>query len=89
MKNKGTMETKGKKQVYLLFGYLRGLLASSHELLAVCGSHEKAVELAQEHAEYNGEPLTDGDLAELKQEQQTYNRDGNYMITSEYLDELS
>ncbi len=64
------------------------LSSSSLQLLAVCSSVEKAIELAKLHSENGEEPFEDTDIEEMKLNWQTYGRDENYMICEVGLDEL-
>lgn len=78
------MDTK----VYLLYTGNAWLNTSSLQLLAVCSSTEKAVELAVSHANDGDNPLDDEDVSELEINRQTYGRDDNYLICECNIDEL-
>lgn len=69
-----------EKKVYLLYTGNAWLNTSSLQLIAVCTSVEKAVELACTHASEGEEPLEEDDKNELEMNRQTYGRDENYLI---------
>lgn len=75
-------------KVYLLYSGNAWLNTSSLQLLAVCSSMEKAIELAVSHANDGDTPLDDEDVSELEINRQTYGRDDNYLICECNIDEL-
>lgn len=78
-----------EKKVYLLYFGNAWLNTSSLQLLAVCTTPDRAVDLAVEHAKDGEEPLDDESIEELESYQrQTYGRDENYLICETELDEL-
>lgn len=64
------------------------LTNSSLELLAVCSTFDKAIELACEHAKKHGNKLWESDVNELREHHQTYGRNDNYMISNIISDTL-
>lgn len=77
-----------EKKVYLLYTGNAWLNISSLQLLAVCTTVERAVELADAHAQDGEEPLDDESKEELESNRQTYGRDENYLICETEMDEL-
>lgn len=76
------------KEIYLLFMGNAYLDDNSLSLLAVCSSEHEAIRLAAIAAKSDGEPLTEDDVHALCNEYETYGRDINYRICSQYLDQL-
>lgn len=76
-------------KLYLLYLGDAWLSNSSLELLAVCTSKEKAIELACQDAKKHNHPLWESDMNELIQNNQTYGLDNNYMIDNTIADELN
>ena len=77
-----------EKKVYLLYSGNAWLNTSSLQLLSVCSTVERAIELAVEHAEGGEEPLDDESKDELESQHQTYGGDENYLICETELDQL-
>lgn len=77
-----------EKNVYLLYSGNAWLNTSSLQLLSVCTTVERAIELAVEHADGGEEPLDDESKEELESQSQTYGRDENYLICETELDQL-
>ena len=77
-----------ERKVYLLYSGNAWLNTSSLQLLSVCTTTDRAVELAVEHAKDGEEPLDDESIEELDSQRQTYGRDENYLICETELDEL-
>lgn len=77
-----------EKKVYLLYSGNAWLNTSSLQLLSVCTTVERAIELAAEHAEGGEEPFDDESKEELECNRSTYGRDENYLICETELDEL-
>lgn len=75
-------------KLYLLYIGDAWLSNSSLELLAVCTTFEKAVELAVEHSKKHNSRLWESDIRELQINKQTYGLDNNYMISSAITDTL-
>ncbi len=75
-------------KLYLLYIRDAWLSNSSLELLAVCTTFDKAVDLAYKDSKKNNQKLWESDINELKQNKQTYGLDNNYMISSIIADEL-
>ncbi|MBJ2190648.1 MAG: hypothetical protein JFT10_07345 [Muribaculaceae bacterium] len=75
-------------KLYLLYIGDAWLSNSSLELLAVCTTFDKAVDLAYKDSKKNNQKLWESDINELKQNKQTYGLDNNYMISSIIADEL-
>lgn len=76
------------KEIYLLFMGNAYFDENSLSLLAVCSSESQAIRLASIAAKSDGEPLTEEDCNALYNEYETYGRDINYRICSQYLDQL-
>lgn len=77
-----------ENKVYLLYSGNAWLNPSSLQLLSVCTTVERAIELAVKHAEGGEEPLDDESKAELESQHQTYGREENYLICETELDQL-
>jgi len=75
-------------KLHLLYIGDAWLSNSSLELLAVCTTFDKAVDLAYKDSKKNNQKLWESDINELKQNKQTYGLDNNYMISSIIADEL-
>lgn len=75
-------------KLYLLYIGDAWLSNSSLELLTVCTTFDKAVDLAYKDSKKNNQKLWESDINELKQNKQTYGLDNNYMISSIIADEL-
>ena len=75
-------------KLYLLYIGDAWLSNSSLELLAVCTTFDKVVDLAYKDSKKNNQKLWESDINELKQNKQTYGLDNNYMISSIIADEL-
>lgn len=75
-------------KLYLLYIGDAWLSNSSLELLAVCTTFDKAVDLTYKDSKKNNQKLWESDINELKQNKQTYGLDNNYMISSIIADEL-
>lgn len=75
-------------KVYLLYSGNAWLNTSSLHLLAVCSTPEKAIELAETHANGGDEPLDDESKEELERNRSTYGRDENYLICENNIDKL-
>lgn len=75
-------------KLHLLYIGDAWLSTSSLELLAVCMTFEKAVELAVKHAKEHNSQLWESDIHELEINKQTYGLDNNYMISSAETDTL-
>ena len=73
-------------KVYLLYSCNAWLNTSSLQRLAVCSSVDKAISLAEEHANDGDEPLEEGNKDELEMNHQTYGRDENYLICETEID---
>lgn len=77
-----------EKKVYLLYSGNAWLNNSSLQLLAVCSTEGKAIELATDHAKDGEEPLDEEAIEELEMYSQTNGRDENYLICECSMDEL-
>ena len=75
-------------KLYLLYIGDAWLSNSSLELLAVCTTFDKAVDLAYKDSKKHNKKLWESDINELKENRQTYGLDNNYMISSIASDEL-
>ena len=82
------LKTFHPMKLHLLYIGDAWLSNSSLELLAVCTSFEKAVELAVEHSKKHNSRLWESDIRELQINKQTYGLDNNYMISSAITDTL-
>ena len=77
-----------ESKVYLLYTGNAWLNNSSLQLIAVCTTEAKAIELATAHAKECEEPLDEEAIEELEMYRQTQGRDENYLICECCLDEL-
>lgn len=77
-----------EKKVYLLYTGNAWLNTSSLQVIAVCSTFEKAIELACIHSNDGKEPLEEDDKDELEMNRQTYGRDENYLICECEIDEI-
>ncbi|MCM1221987.1 MAG: hypothetical protein NC548_46695 [Lachnospiraceae bacterium] len=77
-----------ESKVYLLYVGNAWLSNSSLQLIAVCTTEAKAIELATAHAKDGEEPLDEDSIQELEMYSQTNGRDENYLICQCNLDEL-
>ena len=75
-------------KLYLLYIGDAWLSNSSLELLAVCTTFEKAIELAVKHSKEHNSQLWESEIHELEINKQTYGLDNNYMISSAVTDTL-
>lgn len=83
------MERKAKKEVFLLYCGNTWLDKSSLEMIAICATLNKAVELAVEDARENSEAALSADeVAELERICMTQGSEENYLIRSEYINEF-
>lgn len=76
------------KKVYLLYSGNAWLNTSSLQLLSVCSTVERAIELAEFHSLGGVEPLDEESKEELENNRSTFGRDENYLICETELDEL-
>ena len=75
-------------KLYLLYIGDAWLSNSSLELLAVCTTFDKAVDLAYKDSKKHNKKLRESDINELKENRQTYGLNNNYMISSIVSDDL-
>ena len=75
-------------KVYLLYCGNAWLNTSSLQLLAVCTTYDKAVELADLHSQEGENPFDENTREELMNERATFGRDENYKICETDTDEL-
>lgn len=67
-------------KVYILYQTDAWLSHASKQIIAICSTTPKAVEMARENAEEQREPLKDDDINMLDSYSQTQGRDTNYLI---------
>ena len=74
--------------LYLLYLGDCWLSNVSLELIAVCSTFDKAIELACENSKIDGHRLRESDINELRINHQTYGLNDNYMISKIEVDTL-
>lgn len=73
---------------FILYSGNTWLSRESLNLMAVCTDKETAIKMAVEASGFTDEPLDDISQAELYNENQTYNRDENFLIVPITLNEI-
>ena len=77
-----------KNAVFLLQVGDRWLSTDSFSNVAICTNLEEAIDLALQDSQINDDELSGAEIKQLWDNNQTYGRDNNYMISVIELDEL-